>query len=743
MKRPEIKEKKIISPEGEEFEVDYETTFRFLNQGVSLALGEVKEGRLSIKEGECFLYTNLEGDIPIVNRGGFGFYYRDTRFLSAYELRVAGSHPVLLHSTAERNYLGHVEGTNVEINYDGILIPQHTINIRRLRAIKRVLYERLRLKNYNSFIVKVPLEFEFGADFADIFEVRGLKRKRRGTYLKPKVCPGGIIFAYMGEDEVFRQLRIKWGQEPKSIIFTPETVKVFFEIEIGPQGRFLLDLSFEPSIGGVRRKIKSFNEVVAHLRRSYLEWERNSVRLTTDNQLFNIVLEKASNDLRQLYTPTYMGEIIYAGIPWFAAPFGRDSLISALQALPFKPSLAKGTLSFCARFQGKEFNPERDEEPGKIFHEIRQGELANLRQIPQTPYYGSVDSTPLFLILASEYLKWTGDENFIKSIMSNILLAFEWLEKFGDVDKDGLIEYQCRSKKGLFNQGWKDSWDAIIEDGKQPQPPIALVEVQGYAYKAYLSWSNWFNRWGDKEKAKKLEGKAEEIRKKFEEFFWQEERNFYALALDGNKRPIKTVTSNPGHCLWAEIVSQERAFWIARRLLLPDMFSGWGIRTVSKAERVYNPMGYHTGTVWPHDNSLIIAGLKKYGFEDEAVVVANGLYEMVSRHPQLRFPELFCGFTRRGNNYPVSYPVACLPQAWAAGSVFMILFSLLGLEAYASKNLLVIRPTLPPWLNWVKISNLGVGENKVDLMVRREGNSIKVEELEVEGSLFIIKEVKE
>ncbi len=743
MEQPEFKTHKIVSPEGEEFEIDYETTFRFLNQGVSLALGEVKEGRLVLKEGDYFLYTNLEGDIPILNKGGFGFYYRDTRFLSAYEVKINGSSPVLLHSTAERNYVGHVEATNVEINFDGKAIPQHTINFRRLRAIKRALYERMRFKNYNSFSVKVPLEVELATDFADIFEVRGLKRKKRGTHLKPKISPGGIIFAYIGEDEVFRQLRVRWDREPESVLFTGETVKLFFQIEIGPQGRYLLDFSFEPSVGGSRRKARSFNEVVAQLRKSYLEWERNSVHLTTDNQLFNIILGRASNDLRQLYTATRLGEVVYAGIPWFSAPFGRDSIISALQALPFKPSLARGTLAFCARLQGKEVNPERDEEPGKIFHEVRQGELANLRQVPQTPYYGSVDSTPLFLILASEYLKWTGDENFVRSLEKNILSAFEWLEKFGDMDGDGLIEYKCRSRRGLFNQGWKDSWDAILVNGKQPEPPIALVEVQGYAYKAYLSWSEWFRRWGKEGKAEELKKKAEKIREKFEELFWQEEKNFYALALDGRKKPIKIIASNPGHCLWSEIISQERAPAVARRLLLPDMFSGWGIRTVSKAEKIYNPMGYHTGTVWPHDNSLIISGLKKYGFEEEAAVVANGLYQMVSRHPQLRFPELFCGFTRRGNNYPVSYPVACLPQAWAAGSVFMILFSLLGLEPYAPKRLLVIRPTLPLWLNWIKISNLGVGENKVDLIFRREGESVIVEELDVEGSLFIIKEVRD
>jgi glycogen debranching enzyme len=735
------KEPLIISPEGEKFEIDAELTNRILNEGVSLALGEPKEGKLVLKEGDCFLFTNLEGDIPVNNQRGFGLYYKDTRFLSTYTFTIDGNKPVLLHSTAERNYVGHIESTNVRMERGKKVIPQHTLNIRRLRAICNGLYERIRVKSYNDFPVKLNLEVSLGADFADIFEVRGLKRPHRGVYLKNKVCEDCLILAYVGEDEIFRETRVCWGGKPKSIIFEERLVKLIFEIFLSPQGRILLDLFFQVGIGGERKKIYSFNALVASLRKSYLNWEKECTGIETDNELFNVVVERARNDLRQLYTQTRYGGIVYGGIPWFAAPFGRDSLITAFQTLTLKPDLARGALSFCAKMQGTHFDSRRDEEPGKIFHEIRQGELAQLEEIPQTPYYGSVDATLLFLILAADYFRWTGDIAFLKKIERNVNKGFHWLENLADVDGDGLVEYLRRSKRGLTNQGWKDSWDAILHrDGKIAEPPIALVEVQAYAYAAWKRWADILLHLGKKEKAKVYEKRAEQIKEKFEELFFWEEENFYYLALDGKKNPVEIITSNPGHALWAGIVSEERAQRLSQRLLHPDLFSGWGIRTVSKASPVYNPMGYHRGTVWPHDNSFILYGLKRYGFDHLSNRVATGLFEMVVRQKDLRFPELFCGFTRRGNNFPVNYPVACVPQAWAAGSVFLILQSILGIEPYAYKGLVKVRPFLPSWLSWVKISGLRVGGAKLDLLFHREGEKSKFEILEQRGSIIILEE---
>ncbi len=735
--------KRVFSPEGEEFKVETRASNRILkvlNKGVPFSLGNIEEGKLIIKEGDYFLFTNLRGDIPKSNMVGYGFYFKDTRFLNYFTLKINGERPIVLLSTSERDYIEHLELTNSDLELsDKSHIPQDTLNIRRLRVIKDGLYERIRIKNYNPVLVKLSLEFGFGADFADIFEMRGLKRKKRGKILKPKISDKCLRLAYLGLDGIFRRTEVHLGREPNKINFFQEKVSLIYEVEIEPHGRIIFDFFIEPVIGEDRKEQLDFNKAVSILRKSYDEWERKCTQIFTDNELFNTVIKRAQNDLRELVALNGRGEIIYGGVPWFSAPFGRDSLITSLQTLSLNPNLSKETLKSLSFYQGKKVDPWRDEEPGKIFHEIRQGELAQLDEIPHTPYYGSIDSTPLFLVLFSEYLNWTGDLRFIYEERESINAALNWIDRFGDVDGDLFIEYERKSSKGLTNQGWKDSWDAVVhQNGRFPVPPIALVEVQGYVYLAKSGLSKVYRILGESEKSQRLEKEAEELKKKFNQLFWLEEESYFALALDGEKQPVKAITSNPGQGLWAEIIEKEKAEKVVKRLLQPDMFSGWGIRTLSKSAKGYNPMSYHNGSVWPHDNSMIIAGMKKYQFGEEANLVGSALFDAAIHHPYFRLPELFCGFTRRGNNYPVTYPVACTPQAWAAGSIFLILQSILGFQPDALNNILYLnQPQLPSWLNRVEISNLRVGRGNLRMLFIREGKFTRFEVSDSEGGIEV------
>lgn len=732
---------KFVSPEGEEFEVEDEATTRILNEGLPIILGDVREKRLSIKEGEFFLCTDLEGNITDQNTSGLGFYYRDTRFLSCYEFSINGCSPILLSSNTDRDYLEHIELTNSDIWSDGTLVvPQETLNIRRLRVIKDGLHEKIRIKNYNPFPVKLHLEFSFNADFADIFEVRGLKRTNRGKILRPKVCDSNLILAYYGEDEVFRQTRVTMSEKPTEVKVKAGKAQLVYEVEMVSHERILLNLYVEPVVGTKRLKRIDFDSAIGILRRSYDEWEKRCTHFFTDNELFNTIIQRSRCDLRELLTETKQGVIIYAGIPWFAAPFGRDSEITSLQTLILSPYLARETLKLLSRLQGREINPWQDEEPGKILHEIRQGELANLGVIPHTPYFGSVDSTPLFLNLAGAYFNWTNDLALMKELKDSLEQALQWIDDRSSLDSDGFITYERKSERGLINQGWKDSHYAVVhKNGEVAKAPIALIEVQGYAYSARRRMAKLLRALGEPEKAKTLEAKAEKLKKKFNAEFWIDEENFFALALDRDKRPVETVTSNAGQALWSGIVDDQKAALVVDRLLQPDMFSGWGIRTVSKSSRNYNPMSYHNGSVWPHDNALIIMGLKKYGFVEQANIIASAIFDAAIHHSYFRLPELFCGFTRRGNNYPVAYPMACCPQAWAAGSIFMILQAILGIFPDAPNDTLYIkRPTLPVWLNRVNLKGLKIGKSKLDIAFNRENQMTSFTVLNKEGDLKIV-----
>jgi glycogen debranching enzyme len=698
---------------------------------------------LAVKEGDVFLYSDREGNLDHGGMYGLGLYARDTRFLSHFRMTVGGRDPVLLSSSAERGYMGHVDLTNPDL-YEGdrVAVPQQTLNIRRVRVIDGRLFERVRVKNYNPFAVAVDVAFTFGSDFADIFEVRGMLTPEHPRIEPPLLETDRVVLAMVGRDGVRRETRISFGSKPDDLRAEDGLVHATFRLSLGPYQTKLVSLTVDPVTGEERPPEVEFDVAVHRLRRSYEEWERDCTRLVTDNELFNELLDRSLRDLRALATRTDGGEIIQAGIPWYATVFGRDSLITSHQLLSINPRPARETLRFLARYQGTEVDDWRDEQPGKILHEVRRGELAGAGIVPHTPYYGSVDATPWFLIVFAQHLRWTGDRAFAEELLPAAEAALRWIDTYGDLDGDGFVEYLCRSPGGMRNQGWKDSNDAVVHaDGRLAEPPIALAEVQGYVYLAKERMADVYEALGQREHARELLAQAEELRRRFNGAFWMEDERYFAMALDADKRQVRTVTSNPGHGLYCGIVDEDKAVALAKRLLAPDMFSGWGVRTMSKSAVAYNPMSYHNGSVWPHDNALIAAGLKRYGFVRATNRVATALFDAAITADYMRLPELFCGFTRRTPNRPVSYPIACSPQAWAAGSPFLMLQAMLGISAQANRNLLTVnKPQLPTWLNTVEVRDLAVGTSRISLLFQREGEITAFSVLSREGGVRVVLE---
>ncbi|MGH2572009.1 MAG: amylo-alpha-1,6-glucosidase [Actinomycetota bacterium] len=698
---------------------------------------------LAVKEGETFLYSNLAGDLDDRKENGHGFYHRDTRFLSHFRMKLSGRDPVLLSSSAERSYMSYADLTNPELYTDGTLsVPQQTLNVRRVRAINGRLFERVRVKNYNPYPIELTVSFSLASDFADIFEVRGLRRPTRGHQEPPQAQGRRTELSYTGDDGVTRRTLIEFHPDPERLEVVGDRVEADFVVKLASHQTKLISITTEPVIDGVRPIAMEFDAAVHHLRRSYEEWERECAHIDTDNELFNQLLVRGLRDLRALYTNTDRGGVIAAGIPWYVAVFGRDALISAHQLLMVNPTPARETLRLLARYQGQREDPWRDEEPGKILHEIRRGELAGAGYVPHTPYYGSVDATPLFVFLYAQYFRWTGDREIASELLPNVRAALEWMDTYGDLDGDGFVEYLCRSPGGMANQGWKDSFNSVVhEDGQLATGPIALVEVQGYVYMAKLRVADVFETLGDEETATRLRREARVLKERFNQAFWMEDQRYFAGALDGDKRQVRTVVSNPGHCLYSDIVDSAKADHLARRLLQPDMFSGWGIRTMSKAATAYNPMSYHNGSVWPHDNALIAAGLKRYGFIKGTNRVVTAIFDAAIYADYMRLPELFCGFTRRTPNQPVAYPVACSPQAWAAGAPLLMLQAILGISAREHENMLTVnKPHLPSWLNVVELRNIRVGESTMSLVFRREGEITGFSLLGRKGDVRVVME---
>ncbi|HLG22610.1 MAG TPA: amylo-alpha-1,6-glucosidase [Candidatus Manganitrophaceae bacterium] len=696
--------------------------------------------KLSLKQGEAFMVCDKFGNFRSRLQGELGFYFEGTRFLNLLGLRINEDYPLFLYSTVSSDDSEIiVDLTNPDYTIDHhLVIPRNTVFIRkRLSLYGNTLYQTLHLKNFHLHQIELKITLSYGADFFDVFEVRGIERPKRGETFPPEYQKGMVIFKYRGLDDLTRRLLLKFDPLPDQADGGSAT----FYVKLQPQKEWDLHL-WGNAFQGENKWIKRLHlpQVVTKLRKGILKREKEITRIDTNNTSFNQLLSRSLSDIRVLETDTPYGCYPFAGIPWFVAPFGRDGVITSLEILPFQPHIARGALQFLAQLQGREKNAFLDEEPGKILHEYRKGEMANLREIPFIPYYGSVDATPLFLILLHHYVEWTGDLRLAEALWPNAMAALDWIRKHGDLDQDGYIEYHRESPIGLTTQGWKDSHDSVFHaDGHFAESPIALVEAQGYVYAALSGTGALASLLGKGELQMELIAAAEALREKFNRDFWVDSKQFYALALDKYKRPCEVVTSNPGHCLWTGLIDNDKARAVADRLVGPDMFCGWGIRTVSEKEIRYNPMSYHNGGVWPHDNALILAGFKRYGFNDHLRRVATGLFESTLYSENGRLPELFCGFTRSTGHGPTPYPIACSPQAWSAASIFSILSSLLGLTADAiNHRLYFMNPVLPHWLKWVEVKNLKVGKDRVDFVVREGKTEASVEVTDKTGEIEII-----
>ncbi|GIX48345.1 MAG: amylo-alpha-1,6-glucosidase [Candidatus Tectimicrobiota bacterium] len=692
-----------------------------------------------LKEGDTFAVFNRYGDITPLGLGEQGLYHAGTRFLSRLELLLGTSRPLLLSSTVhEENALLTVDLANPDVTADGqVVLHRDTLHLQRSKFLwQGTCYECLTLRNYALEPLEVDLTLRFAADFADIFEVRGLKRRQRGRLLPPHVDPSGVTLAYEGLDGIKRYTRIACAPAPKRV--SPGELQLAVQLQPKEAAAFFLTISCHTS--EPRPPRLAFHEAFTLADGALREAKSGDCAIYTSNEQFNDWLNRSRADLYMMVTAMPTGPYPYAGVPWFSTPFGRDGLITALEYLWVNPALARGVLAYLATTQAQEVIPEQDAEPGKILHEARQGEMAALGEIPFGRYYGSVDATPLFVVLAYEYYRRTGDLAFVETLWPHIELALHWIDTYGDVDGDGFVEYARRSPRGLVHQGWKDSHDAVFHaDGRLAEGPIALCEVQGYVYAAKQGAAELAAVLGQAERAAALRRQAQALQEQFERAFWSEELGTYVLALDGHKRPCRVRSSNAGHTLFSGIASPQRARRVAAALLAEDAFSGWGIRTLSSSERRYNPMAYHNGSVWPHDNALIAAGMARYGLKEATLKVFTGLFDACLFMDLHRLPELFCGFTRRPGEGPTLYPVACAPQAWASAAVFLLLQACLGLSfRHPQPQICFTAPLLPPFLQEVRITNLRVGQATLDLTLYRYPQDVGVSVTRREGEVEIV-----
>jgi glycogen debranching enzyme len=699
-----------------------------------------KVNNLTLIDGKTFLSTTVAGDIMPPGAPDVGFFHDDTRFLSRLELRVDGYRTVVLSSSTEQTFASQIELTTGKSTMrETYEIPENTVHIRREQLLSsETLFDNFSFENFNFHELELSIELAYEADFMDVFQVRGVARQKLGHYFQPIVGKDSIVFHYNGLDRVSRETVIHLSPEPDSVDGTTARWK----LRLPPFRRFELQTTIVPHVEGKRsRSIQpDFAQQLRIRREALAEWASRSTSFSSNNGIFSQMIETCKGDFHALQIPEAKERVIAAGIPWFATMFGRDSIIAAYQSLMLNPQLAVETLRVLAMHQGKEKNDWRDEEPGKILHEYREGEMTRAGEMPFGPYYGSVDATPLWLILLSETFNWTADEQLVKDMLPHAYRALEWIDLYGDLDGDGFVEYQRRSHKGLANQGWKDSWDAIMHsDGEVAKTPIALCEVQGYVYEAKFRMASLLRSFGDTKTADRLKKEAAEMAKRFEKAFWMPKLGFYAMALDRDKRQTQVISSNPGQLLFTRMLPQERARTVTQRFMRDDMFSGWGWRTMSRDERVFNPLSYHRGSIWPHDNSLIAHGMSLYEFREPANQLFNALFQAALKFRDYRLPELFCGIERREHDDPVQYPVSCSPQAWASGTVFLLLMSVLGIRPSAPrKEINIVNPSLPDFLDHLSIRNMRVGNSRIGLDFNRHGDRTFCNVVDIEGDKLLV-----
>jgi glycogen debranching enzyme len=705
------------------------------------------------KHGNLYLLTDPRGDVRIDGRG-LGLYELDTRVLSTSMLRLNGVPLTLLRGPYLRDGVDTIQLTNPELRRNpddkraaGSSLAHRELSVTRTRRLDGGLREDVTIVNYSALAQSLDLELGFGVDMADIFEVRGYPRTARGRLLPINLRDGRADFGYEGLDGIVRttSIAVDGGTFEPVVdhdLWPGATVLATWRTRLGPNERMSLGWTVSIARRGRRPAASGATAPTKSPVPPGEERPLDTARIGSDHEILDRTLRRSMADLAMLrnHGPAEGESYLAAGIPWFTTLFGRDSIIAALEMVAFSPGLAVETLNVLARLQATTDDPWHDAEPGKILHELRTGEMATAGETPHDAYYGSVDSTPLWLILLGETHAWTGDDAMLERLWPHALAALAWIDDSGDLDGDGFVEYRRRSRLGLLNQGWKDSGDAIRHtDGRPADSPIALAEVQGYVYAAQRAMARLSRHRGDPAMADRLDAAADALQARFDEAFWLTDEGYYAMALDAAKRPVASIGSNAGQALWTGIIPMARAARVADRLLAPDLFSGWGVRTFASHQPGYNPVGYHTGSIWPHDNALIAAGLKAVGSADGANLIAGRLIEAAQWFPDLRLPELFCGFPRDEVGAPVAYPVACSPQAWAAAAPFFLIQTMLGLRADASaRRLELIRPTLPDWLTKLTITGLPVGDDSVDLLVHRWRGRSSAELLGRRGTIEVI-----
>lgn len=689
-----------------------------------------------LKHGEAFAVFDHFGDIEQEGSGEEGLYHAGTRHLSRFRVLMQGRSPLLLSSNVrDDNSFFTVDMTNPDFMAgESHQLPKDTIHLfRSMFLYEGRCYCRFHLRSYALQEVSLEWSILYEADFADIFEVRGTPRERRGELLAPHIEDRSVRLRYRGLDKLVRATQLEFDPAPAEL----RENEAIFRATLPPQGELVFTLTIDCCQDG---RPHTFSDAFQKATEELQAARALDAHVYTSNEQFNDWLNRSVADLHMMVTQTPHGPYPYAGVPWFSTAFGRDGIITALEYLWISPHMARGVLQYLAATQSQETDADRDAQPGKILHETRLGEMAELGEIPFRKYYGTADATPLFVMLAGAYYERTADRQLIASLWPNIAAALHWIEAYSDTDGDGFSEYARQSETGLVTQGWKDSFDSVFHiDGRLAEPPIALCEVQGYVYGALRAAAVLAEALGNTEESIRLNQRADQLQQAFEDAFWCDDIGTYALAIDRQKQACRVRTSNAGHLLFAGIARHDRAQRVADQLLGESMFSGWGIRTVATGEARYNPMAYHNGSVWPHDNALIACGLARYGFRQAALQVLTGLFDASLAVDLHRMPELFCGFPRRNGEGPTLYPVACAPQSWAAGAVFLVLQSCMGLTLDAVQGRITFdRPTLPEFLERVRIRNLHLGQARVDLFLERHPHDVGITVLRREGEVEVV-----
>ena len=700
------------------------------------ATGPASRPRRTLKDGDTFIVVDSHGDIGASPGGTDGLFHGDTRFLSRLELLLNGVQPLLLGSNVrDDNSQLTVDLTNPDIYFDQrLVLPKDTLHVvRTIFLWGDTAYQRLAIRNYGDHVVDLQLTILFDSDFADLFEVRGLHRSKHGLIGHASGAATGVLI-YDGLDGKRRQSALNFDPQPAELTQTSAS----YAIQLSPKAAKAVFLTVGCGIPAPPKPVPFLRGLrAAH--RALRRASQNASTVVSSNEIFNEIVCSSMADLCMLMTQTPQGRYPYAGIPWYSTTFGRDGLITALQTLWLDPRIAEGVLRRLAAFQATTYEDASDAQPGKILHEMREGEMAALGEVPFGLYYGSVDATPLFVMLAGLFAERTGDDAIIVELWPAIEAALSWIDGPGDLDGDGFLEYYRATERGLANQGWKDSEDAIFHaDGRLAKGPIAVAEVQGYVYCAKQVLARCAERLGWTERARLLKAEADQLAERFDTSFWCPELGTYALALDGDKEPCRVRSSNAGQVLFTGIARFDRAVEVADGLLRPEFFSGWGIRTIANSEARYNPMSYHNGSIWPHDNALIALGLARYDLKRSLERMFAGLFDAATYFEMRRLPELFCGFQRSRGRGPTHYPVACSPQAWASATPFTLIEASLGLQFDPAANEIRLRnPRLPPFLDELVLRNLMLKQSSVDLKVRRHANEVSVEIPERRGQIQV------